>query len=134
MIERRPRKSTKDSRQERGRQAWRRGRTAEWVGGAWLTLRGYRILARRYRTPVGEVDMVILRGGTIAFVEVKARRNLADAAAAISLQQRQRVANGARYFVKQNPQYADHAQRFDALLVRPWRLPSHLAAAWWLDP
>ena len=79
------------------------------------------------------MDIVIARGGTLAFVEVKARANLADAAAAITLQQRQRVANGARYFVNQHPKYAGHAMRFDAMLVRPWRLPSHLAAAWWLD-
>ncbi|MHA1565023.1 MAG: YraN family protein [Alphaproteobacteria bacterium] len=134
MTKQTAKKTPKNSRQERGRQAWRRGLAAEWIGAAWLSLRGYRILARRYRTPVGEVDMVIARGGTIAFVEVKARSNLADAAEAISMQQRQRVANGARYFMKQHPQYGDHALRFDAILVRPWRLPSHLAAAWWLDP
>jgi len=107
---------------------------AESIGSAWLMAKGYRILARRYRTPVGEVDMVVKRGGTIAFVEVKARQDFVTAATAITQEQRRRVANGARYYVSHHPKYADHAMRFDAVLVRPWRLPSHLTAAWWLDP
>lgn len=122
------------TRKQRGQRSWRRGLAAEWIGAAWLMLKGYRILARRYRTPVGELDMVVKRGGTVAFVEVKARPSLAAAATAITQGQQRRVANGARYYVTRHPEYADHAMRFDAVLVRPWRLPSHLAAAWWLDP
>ncbi len=120
-------------RQRRGRRAWYRGRSAEWIGAAWLMAKGYRLLAWRYRTPAGELDMVMRRGGTIAFVEVKARPTLTGAAEAISEKQRRRIANGAAHFIKHHPRYAGHVLRFDALLVRPWRKPRHLAAAWWLD-
>ncbi len=57
----------------RRRKAWRRGRTAETLCVICLVMRGYRILARRLRTPVGEIDIVARRRGTLAIVEVKAR-------------------------------------------------------------
>ncbi len=44
-----------------------------------LRLRGYRVLARRYKVPVGEVDIVARRGRTLVFVEVKARATVGRA-------------------------------------------------------
>ena len=59
------------------------GLRAEWIALAWLTLRGYRILARRYSAAGGEIDIIARRGTTVAFVEVKARPILDEAAIAI---------------------------------------------------
>ena len=55
------------------RKAQARGRLAEIAAALVLTLKGYRILARRFRCPVGEVDLIARRFGTVVFVEVKAR-------------------------------------------------------------
>jgi hypothetical protein len=58
------------------RSAWLRGRRAEWLAAWWLRLKGYRILARDLRTPVGEIDLIARRGRVLALVEVKARPSL----------------------------------------------------------
>ena len=60
-----------------------RGRRAEWIAVWWLRLFGYRVLARRARQRVGEIDIVARRGRTLAFVEVKARPDRAQAAEAV---------------------------------------------------
>jgi putative endonuclease len=75
-----------------GREAW--GRWAESVAAWSLRLRGYRIVARRFRTPLGEIDLIARRGRLVAFVEVKARGDLEQALVALSLKQRQRTARG----------------------------------------
>ena len=64
---------------ERRRKAWRWGRLAESAAAALLRLKGFRILARGYKVPVGEIDIVARRGRLVLFVEVKARPS-ADAA------------------------------------------------------
>ena len=66
------------------RLAERRGRRAETLAAWYLRLKGYRILARRYRTPVGEIDLIVRRGRLVAFVEVKRRPTEAEAAEAVT--------------------------------------------------
>ena len=78
------------------RRAWRWGQWAEALCIGTLMLRGYRILARRLRYPVGEIDIVARRGGTLAVIEVKARENLSDAAEAVSGRQRRRSLKSRR--------------------------------------
>ncbi len=114
----------------RRRKAWRYGRLAEWACAAMLRLKGYRILARRLKTPVGEIDLVARRGGTIAFVEVKARAELATAAASISGAQRRRIVRAAAAFLQARPGLDRLDCRFDVMLVRPWHPPVHLSDAW----
>ena len=108
----------------------RSGRRAEAVAVALLRLKGYRILATRARTPAGEIDIVARGGGTVAFIEVKGRSSAAAAIESISRRQRRRIVRAAAHFIAAHPAHAGTAQRFDAILVAPWRIPRHLISAW----
>jgi putative endonuclease len=110
--------------------AERRGRRAEFVAVWMLRLKGYRILDRRYRTPVGEIDLIAVRAGLLVFAEVKARADKADAAWSISGRQQQRITRAAEHFLSSRERYQNHDIRFDAILVTPGRWPAHLKAAW----
>ncbi len=81
--------------------------------------KGYRILARRYRTPHGEIDIVARRRNLIAFVEVKARATLDDAAFAVTPRQQQRIINAAQGWLVAHPEHAEFELRFDAMLIAP---------------
>lgn len=115
---------------ERRRRARRRGRRAETLAALFLTCKGYKILQRSFRTRMGEVDIVARRGKTLAMVEVKYRLAKGDAAASITAAQRRRIERAARGFIAAHPRYAGHHIRFDALLMAPWRWPTHLMDAW----
>lgn len=108
----------------------RRGRAAETLAAWALRLKGYRIAARRVRTPAGEIDMVARRGGVVAFVEVKARQSLALAADAVTPGQRRRIVRAAAHYVAAHPHLAPLTQRFDAVLVVPRKWPHHVINAW----
>ena len=88
-----------------------------------------RILARRFRTPVGEIDIVARRRGVLIFVEVKARENFADAAEAIGRRQQSRIIAAAELWLATHPQDTQCDMRFDVVLVVPGRIPHHLQAA-----
>ena len=109
-------------------QAW--GRWAELLAAWSLRLRGYRVVARRYRTPLGEIDLIVRRGRLLAFVEVKARPDLEQALGALGARQRARTQRAAELFLLRHPSHADCILRFDLVAVRPWRLPRHLVDAW----
>lgn len=112
------------------RAAERRGRGAE-AAAAWLLrLKGYRILARDLRTPVGEVDLIARRGRVLALIEVKRRATRDQAATAISPRQRQRIARAGEAFLLRRPDLAHLDVRFDALLLAPGRWPHHVVDAW----
>jgi len=106
------------------------GRMAEARCALGLRLRGYRILARRYRSPLGELDIVARRGRTVAFVEVKARQSLAAAAEAVTPRQRRRILAAAKMFLAGHPHLAALDLRFDVMLVEGWRWPRHIIDAW----
>ncbi|MGE0254819.1 MAG: YraN family protein [Alphaproteobacteria bacterium] len=112
------------------RAAERRGRRAEDAAALWLVLQGWRVLARGFRVHAGEVDLIARRGRVTAFVEVKARDSLADAAEAVTARQRRRIARAAEAFLAARPPRSGAILRFDVVLVRPWRLPRHLPDAW----
>lgn len=114
----------------RRRRAWVRGRRAEALAALWLRCKGYRVLARDFRSPVGEIDLVARRGSTLAIVEVKARANLAEAGEAISPRQRRRIRNAAIVFLQRNPSLGTLDLRFDAILMVPGHWPRHLTDAW----
>jgi putative endonuclease len=109
----------KRQRAERG------GRRAERLAAWWLRLKGWRILAIRARTPVGEVDLVARRGRVLAFVEVKARASDEAAADALDDYRLRRVARAAEALLPRYMRDGDIA-RIDAMFVTPWRLPRHL--------
>jgi putative endonuclease len=114
--------------------SYRRGRLAESVAAWYLRLRGYRILRRGYRVPVGEIDIIARRGDVLAVVEVKGRETLGAAAEAVSRRQQARIARAAAAFLGAHPPLAGLSVRFDVMLVAPWRLPVHLRDAWRLRP
>jgi len=113
-----------------GAAAWRRGLWAETLCGVVLRLKGYRILARRWRSPVGEIDIVACRGETLAVIEVKARRDAGEAAGAVPPHQWRRLARAAALFLSRYPRYTGHAVRFDLMAVTPWAWPRHTPDAW----
>ena len=109
--------------------AFRVGITAESCAAAFLIAKGYRILARRFRTPVGEIDIVAGRFNTLVFVEVKARNSLDDAAESVTARTRQRIVAAAEYWLSQHPDDVMREMRFDAVLVAPGKIPRHIPAA-----
>ncbi len=109
------------------------GLRAEAIAALLMRLKGYRVLARRFVVSGGEIDIVAQRGRTIAFVEVKARGDLDDAAAAIVEAKRRRISRAARVWLARNPWAAGATLRGDAVFVAPGRLPRHVGAAYRLD-
>jgi len=95
----------------------RRGRHAEDRAAAALAAEGWEVLARRVRTPAGELDLVAERGGLLAFVEVKARATLADAAFALGPAQRGRLLRAGEWWLGANPGRGAAGVRFDVVLV-----------------
>jgi len=109
--------------------AFRTGISAESRAAAFLMAKGYRVLAKRFRTPHGEIDIVARRRNLIAFVEVKARASLDEAAYAVTPRQQQRIINAAQGWLVAHPEHAEFELRFDAMLIAPRRLPRHVLAA-----
>lgn len=105
------------------------GRRAELVAAWWLRCKGWRILAMRVRTPLGEVDLVARRGSMVAFVEVKHRATVQQLDHAIDHHRLRRVAAAAQALM---PRYVRHGEdaRIDVILLAPRRLPRHLTHVW----
>ncbi|MCE2509502.1 MAG: YraN family protein [Alphaproteobacteria bacterium] len=120
----------KKARAGRGKEAERYGRFAEGVCVGILLCKGYHILARRHRTPVGEIDVVAKRGPTVVFVEIKARKNQESAGEAITQRQQSRILRAAEHFLGARPELAKADIRFDAMLVGHRTLPHHVKDAW----
>lgn len=109
--------------------AEQRGRRAETIAAWYLRLKGWRIVDRRVRTPVGEVDIVARRFGTTAFVEVKARTTAAELDFAIDRHRLRRVAAAASMLAARRA-FPQGDIRIDVILVAPGRLPKHLQNVW----
>jgi putative endonuclease len=109
--------------------AFKLGVSAEGRAALLLAAKGYRELARRWKSPVGEVDLVVRRGRTLVFVEVKARPRIDDAAWSVLTRQKRRIVAAAEAWLAAHPEHAGYDIRFDAVLVAPGRLPQHLVAA-----
>nr|WP_245928168.1 YraN family protein [Bosea psychrotolerans] len=92
----------------------------------WLSMKGYRLLARRFGGKGGEIDLIVKRGRTIAFVEVKARGALEDALGAITPQKRRLVEARIRQWLAQNPWAMGHHLRADAVFLAPRHWPRHV--------
>ena len=125
-----PAAKTKRPVQARRRAAYRRGHAGETLAAWRLRLAGYRILARRYRTKLGEIDLVARRGGIVAFIEVKRRADLATGLEAVTPQARTRIGRAAELFIRRNPALAELALRFDVIVITPWAWPRHMIDAW----
>jgi putative endonuclease len=124
----RPERQKREARPEKIA-AFGLGISAESRAAAWLIAHGYRILARRWKSPLGEIDIIAARRHLLIFVEVKARATLDSAAESVTERQKQRIAAAAEAWLASNPQAAIRDIRFDAILVAPGRLPRHSPAA-----
>lgn len=113
------------SRQE----AERRGRRAETLAAWWLTLRGYRVVARNLRTPPSEVDILALRGRALVVVEVKARESWQACEESLDWHTRRRLDRAARWLSETHPLADGREVRIDAVHVVGWRV-RHIADAW----
>jgi putative endonuclease len=109
--------------------AFRTGISAESRAAALLVAKGFRILARRWKSPVGEIDIVARRRTLLLFVEVKARNNLDEAAESVTPRQRQRIVAAAEAWLATYPDDSVKDIRFDAMLVAPGKMPRHIPGA-----
>lgn len=92
-------------------------------------IKGFRIVARRWRSPMGEIDLVARRRRLLVFAEVKAREHFDAAAEALSGRQRRRIIAGAEAWLATHGEDASCEIRFDVILVAPKRLPRHIVNA-----
>ena len=110
------------------RAAYRHGLFSEWAAATLLRAKGYRLLARRYKTPAGEIDLIVRRGRTIVFVEVKHRPTPEEALDAIGPVSRKRIARAAELWLAAHPDAAGFDLRFDLVIVNPRRLPRRVTS------
>lgn len=105
---------------------YRRGHVSEYLAAALLIAKGYRILARRFQSPGGEVDLVACRGKRLAFIEVKRRPTLEACAASIGNAQRQRIRRAAECWLARHSRHRQYDICFDAIFLAPGKWPRHL--------
>ena len=126
-------KSAPDQGRDKKQRARGFGRLGEWAALALLLCKRYRVLARNFSAPGGEIDIVARKGDTIAFVEVKARPHVEAARTAISAEKRRRIARAARAWLARNRWANGYCFRADAVFIAPRRWPEHLESAFELD-
>ena len=114
--------------------AFRLGLSAESRAAMFLIAKAYRIAARRWKTPFGEIDIVARRRRALVFVEVKARETADDAALAVTERSKRRIVGAAELWLAQHPGDVQRLIRFDVILVTPGKMPRHLANAFDASP
>ena len=114
-----------DGRDKRLR-AYRKGHRGEWLAALALMVKGYRIVARRYRTKLGEIDLIARRGDLVVIAEVKVRPTLASAMEAVAFMSERRIEAAADLWLARQPDYGRLSVRFDLVAVLPRRWPVHV--------
>lgn len=109
--------------------AYGKGHWAEWFAAFALIIKGYRIVALRYRTKLGEIDIIARKGDLVAMIEVKARPSVSSAVDAVTGTAKRRIHNAADIWYSQQADHARLSLRFDIIAVRPWAWPVHLENA-----
>ncbi|MBS0483322.1 MAG: YraN family protein [Proteobacteria bacterium] len=105
-----------------------RGRRGEALAAWYLRFKGWRIVARRIKTPRGEIDLIARRGRTVAFVEVKWRASARERDCAIDPWRLRRVVAAAEALAPRFVRSGDEP-RVDVLLLAPGHLPRHIVNA-----
>ena len=107
----------------------RRGREAEDRVAEWLAARGWEVLAKRRKTPLGEIDLICREGTCTVFVEVKWRKSAEGLDLAIDEYRLRRVAAAAESVAHE---YAGETgdMRIDVILLAPGCQPRHIVNAW----
>lgn len=109
---------------------YQKGLRAEFLARLYFNLKGYRVLAERFRTPIGEIDLVVKRGRQLAFVEVKRRGTVVEGLEAVHAKNQQRVGRAAELYLQKHPEYTGYGLRFDVLVLAPYAWPRHIPNAW----
>ena len=109
--------------------AERAGQRGEFWASWWLRLKFYRIVARRVKTPVGEIDLVAQRGGVTVFIEVKSRSFSTQEGDALLAVNRRRIVRAAALWIARHPHLAHTDQRFDVIFLAPFAWPRHIVNA-----
>ena len=117
-------------RRARGTAARLAGRRGEVLAAVWLMAKGYRILGFRLAATQGEIDLLALRRGVLAVVEVKRRRTLEAALEAVRPGQRERLRRAAAQIAARRPALRDAVIRLDLFALAPGRMPRHIPDAW----
>ncbi len=117
------------ARIDKKRRAYQFGRWAEWLCILWLMAKGYRILAHRYKSPLGEIDIIARSRDNIICIEVKARARQEDGRYAVSHQQQQRIIRASQHFMASHAPYATLALRFDVMVMSRHGWPAHIKQA-----
>jgi len=98
---------------------WQKGREGEKRAERFLCERGYKVVARNFRSRRGEIDIVVEKGDRIVFVEVKNWDYLdtADLEYSIDRRKQQRICETSRYFMHSHPEFGQRRICFDVILV-----------------
>ena len=116
---------------EHRKAAERRGHLSESLAALWLRLKGYRILERRLKTRLGEIDLVAAAPfGPVCFIEVKARGLARSAADSVTAGQRARIARAALFYLAGRPHLSRRGARFDIIAIAPRAFPVHHRDVW----
>ena len=110
-------------------EAYLGGHRGETLAAWYLRFKLYRIIARRYKTPLGEIDLIASRFGTITFVEVKARRQASSFGETLEGINRSRISRAAQYWVAKHPRRTETQFRFDVIFLARGRWPRHISNA-----
>lgn len=105
------------------------GRRGEMWAELLLRAKLYRVIGRRVKTPVGEIDLIAQRGGVTVFVEVKARSFSHQEAEALMAVNRRRIVNAAQMWLMRRPELANSDMRFDVIFLAPFVWPRHIVNA-----
>jgi len=105
---------------------YRRGHRGEWLAALALMAKGFRIVARRYKTPLGEIDLIARRGDLVLVVEVKVRPTLIEAMDAVGVYSARRIEGAADLWLARQRDYPRLSVRFDLVAVLPRRWPVHV--------
>lgn len=97
--------------------SYQKGLFAESTAAMFLRAKGYKILQTRYKTKYGEIDLVACKKQSLAFIEVKARKDKAEAFESVTPRAQKRITQAALHFIAEHPDYNDHDLRFDVIAV-----------------
>lgn len=118
-----------DGLRQRRQKAERRGHVSEYIAAAYLMLKGYRIVALRHRTKLGEIDIIARKRDLFVFVEVKARSDEMAAVDAVGFSAQKRIRAASDLWLSRRSDRALMSQRYDIVAVLPGRWPRHFPDA-----
>lgn len=111
------------------RRAERRGHLAEYLAAFYLLAKGYRLVALRYRTKAGEIDLIVRKGDLAVFIEVKARAGEQEGVDAVSYTAQRRIKAASDIWLSRQRNASRLSTRYDVMVVLPRRLPRHFPDA-----